>query len=249
MAEAAVAVRPAAAPPPRETVQGVADFLAELSGRVRGELRTDTYTRILYSTDASIYQVMPHGVLIARDEEDVHAAVEAAARHKVPILPRAAGSSLAGQAVNEALVIDTSRFLDRVVELDTEERWIRLQPGIVLDALNGYLRPHGLQFGPDPASSNRAAMGGIVGNNSTGSHSILYGMTADHVLGMQAILADGTRCRFGPLDAIDLTRGAISSSIRAGKPHRRWSRAGFKAREKVGKCGSHALWRRWRRSS
>ena len=201
MAEAAVAVRPAASAPPRETVQGVADFLAELSGRVRGELRTDTYTRILYSTDASIYQVMPHGVLIARDEEDVHAAVEAAARHKVPILPRAAGSSLAGQAVNEALVIDTSRFLDRVVELDTEERWIRLQPGIVLDALNGYLRPHGLQFGPDPASSNRAAMGGIVGNNSTGSHSILYGMTADHVLGMQAILADGTRCRFGPLDA------------------------------------------------
>ena len=200
MAEAAVAVRPAP-PPPRETVQGVADFLAELAGRVRGELRTDTYTRMLYSTDASIYQVMPHGVLIARDEEDVHAAVEAAARHKVPILPRAAGSSLAGQAVNEALVIDTSRFLDRVVELNTEERWIRLQPGIVLDALNGYLRPHGLQFGPDPASSNRAGMGGIVGNNSTGSHSISYGMTADHVLGMQAILSDGTRCRLGPLDA------------------------------------------------
>ena len=201
MAEAAVAVRPPAAPPPREAVQGVADFLAELAGRVRGELRTDTYTRILYSTDASIYQVMPHGVLIARDEEDVHAAVEAAARHRVPILPRASGSSLAGQAVNEALVIDTSRFLDRVVELDAEERRIRLQPGIVLDALNGYLRPHGLQFGPDPASSNRAAMGGIVGNNSTGSHSIRYGMTADHVLGMQAILSDGTRCRFGPLDA------------------------------------------------
>ena len=201
MAEAAVAVRPPAASPPREAVQGVADFLAELQGQVRGELRTDTYTRILYSTDASIYQVMPHGVLIARDEEDVHAAVEAAARHRVPILPRAGGSSLAGQAVNEALVIDTSRFLDRVVELNAEERWIRLQPGIVLDALNGYLRPHGLQFGPDPASSNRAAMGGIVGNNSTGSHSILYGMTADHVLGMHAILSDGTRCRFGPLDA------------------------------------------------
>lgn len=200
MADKPVAIRRPAASVAREKVQRVADFLAELEGQVRGQLRTDTYTRILYSTDASIYQAMPYGVLIARDEEDVHAAVEAAARHRVPILPRAAGSSLAGQAVNEALVIDTSRFLDQVVELNVEERWIRLQPGIVLDALNGYLRPHGLQFGPDPASSNRAAMGGIVGNNSTGSHSITYGMTADHVLSMRAILSDGTRCRFGPLD-------------------------------------------------
>ena len=241
MAEAAVAVRPAP-PPPRETVQGVADFLAELAGRVRGELRTDTYTRMLYSTDASIYQVMPHGVLIARDEEDVHAAVEAAARHKVPILPRAAGSSLAGQAVNEALVIDTSRFLDRVVELNTEERWIRLQPGIVLDALNGYLRPHGLQFGPDPASSNRAAMGGIVGNNSTGSHSISYGMTADHVLGMQAILSDGTRCRLGPLDADGLAAHQARPGLE-GALYRDVAGIAADGREAI-LAGTPAHWRR-----
>ncbi len=239
MAEAAVAVRP---PPPRETVQGVADFLAELAGRVRGELRTDTYTRILYSTDASIYQVMPHGVLIARDEEDVHAAVEAAARHKVPILPRGAGSSLAGQAVNEALVIDTSRFLDRVVDLSTEERWIRVQPGIVLDALNGYLRPHGLQFGPDPASSNRAAMGGIVGNNSTGSHSISYGMTADHVLGMQAILSDGTRCRLGPLDAEGLAAHQARPGLE-GALYRDVAGIAADGREAI-LAGTPAHWRR-----
>ena len=127
MVEARISNRETAVPSSRETVQRVAEFIDDLEGKVRGELRTDTYTRILYSTDASIYQVMPHGVLIARDDEDVHAAVEAAARHRVPILPRAAGSSLAGQAVNEAFVIDTSRFMDQVVELNTEERWIRLQ--------------------------------------------------------------------------------------------------------------------------
>ncbi|HEX6383299.1 MAG TPA: FAD-linked oxidase C-terminal domain-containing protein [Anaerolineae bacterium] len=182
------------------------DFLNELQKRVAGDLRTDEYSRILYSTDASIYQVMPHGVLIPRTVEDVHAAVELAAQYKVPILPRTAGSSLAGQAVNEALVIDMSRHLDQVLEFNPDEHWIRLQPGIVLDELNLYLRPHGLQFGPDPASSNRAAMGGIVSNNSTGSHSILYGMTADHVLETNVILSDGSMAHFGPLETGELAQ-------------------------------------------
>lgn len=177
----------------------VGDFLQTLAGRVRGELRRDDITRLLYSTDASIYQVIPHAVLIPRTEEDVQAAVELAAERQMPLLPRAAGSSLAGQAVNEALVIDFTRHLNQVLELNAEEHWIWLQPGIVLDELNAYLRPHGLQFGPDPASSDRAAMGGIVSNNATGSHSILYGMTADHVLEMQAILSDGSRAHLGPL--------------------------------------------------
>jgi FAD/FMN-containing dehydrogenase/Fe-S oxidoreductase len=168
------------------------DFLNELRQRVDGELRTDEYSRILYSTDASIYQVMPHAVLIPRTVDDVQAAVTLAAQYQVPLLPRTGGSSLAGQAVNEALVIDMSRHLDQVVELNQAEQWVRLQPGIVLDELNLYLRPYGLQFGPDPASSNRACMGGIVANNSTGSHSILYGMTADHVLAANVILNDGS---------------------------------------------------------
>lgn len=176
------------------------DFLNELDKRTSGALRTDEYSRILYSTDASIYQVKPHGVLLPQTVDDVQAAVELAAKHHVPLLPRTGGSSLAGQAVNRALVMDFTRHLDKVLEVNQEEMWVRVQPGIVLDALNIYLRKYGLQFGPDPASSNRAAMGGIVSNNSTGSHSIMYGMTADHVLEMAVILADGTQTHFGPLD-------------------------------------------------
>ncbi len=179
----------------------VAECLNEIGRHVAGELRTDYLNRLLYSTDASIFQVLPLGVLIPRTIEDVQAAVEIAGRHQVPILPRTSGSSLAGQAVNKALVIDMSRHLDRVLEVNEAERWVRVQPGIVLDELNLHLRPYGLQYGPDPASSNRAAMGGIVSNNSTGSHSILYGMTADHVLEMDVILSDGSTTHFAPLTA------------------------------------------------
>jgi FAD/FMN-containing dehydrogenase/Fe-S oxidoreductase len=184
----------------------VRECLAEIDRRVGGELRTDRYSRILYSTDASIYRAEPFGVLIPRTVEDVHAAVEVAAAHGVPLLPRTSGSSLAGQAVNEALVIDMTRHLDRVLEVDTESRRVRVEPGLVLDELNEHLRPTGLQFGPDPASSERAAMGGIVSNNSTGSHSILYGMTADHVVEMGVIFSDGSRGRVGPVDAEGLAR-------------------------------------------
>lgn len=224
----------------------ISTFLDELSRHITGELRTDTYNRLLYSTDASIYQVMPHGVLIPQTMDDVQAAVELAAKYKLPLLPRTAGSSLAGQAVNEALVIDFTRHLDGVLELNVEERWVRVRPGLVLDQLNHYLRPHGLQFGPDPASSNRAAMGGIVSNNSTGSHSIMYGMTADHVLDMNVILNDGSTVQFGALTGEEIERKvrgsgreaqlyqhlrhltqnpANQATIRAGTP-RHWRRCG-----------------------
>lgn len=222
------------------------DFLAALRKRVAGAVRTDAYSRVLYSTDASIYQVMPHGVLIPKSVEDVQAAVELAARYQIPLLPRTGGSSLAGQAVGEALVIDMSRHLDQVLDVNAEERWVRVQPGLVLDELNAYLRPLGLQFGPDPASSNRAAMGGIVSNNSTGSHSICYGMTADHVRATNVILSDGSTAHLGPLEAAEAAQrrnrsgleGAIyqrilastqdeanRATIRAGTP-RHWRRCG-----------------------
>jgi len=222
----------------------IQDFLNELGKNVSGDLRTDSYSLTLYSTDASIYQVKPYGVLIPKTVEDVHAAVEAAAKYKVPILPRAGGSSLAGQAVNEALVIDMTRHLDQILEVNTEEKWVRVQPGLVLDELNLHLKPMGLQYGPDPASSNRAAMGGIVANNSTGSHSILYGMTADHVLETSLILSDGTQTTFGPLEPAlleqrlrqDGLEGDIyrriseiaqsqADTVRAGTPHH-WRRCG-----------------------
>lgn len=174
-------------------------FMADLAPRVAGDLRTDTYSKLLYSTDASLYQVMPYGVLIPQTMADVQATVELAAERQIPLLPRIGGSSLAGQAVNEALIIDMSKHLANIVELNPAERWVRVQPGVVLDDLNDYLKPWGLQFGPDPASSNRAGMGGLVANNSTGSHSILYGMTADHVLETKLILSDGRPAHFQPL--------------------------------------------------
>ena len=177
----------------------VGDYLAELRKLTSGDIRTDAYNRVLYSTDASIYRVMPHAVVLPRTTEELQAAVELAAKHRVPILPRAGGSSLAGQAVNAAVVLDLTRYLNGILEVNQEEKWVRVQPGVVLDVLNLHLQPQGLQFGPDPASSNRAAMGGIVGNNSTGSHSIAYGMTADHVLETNVFLSDGSAANFGPL--------------------------------------------------
>lgn len=182
----------------------IQDFLADLRRRVAGEVRNDTYSRLLYSTDASLYQVMPTGVLIPKTADDVQAAVELAHKYKTALLPRGGGSSLCGQGVNAALIIDTSRHLDRVLEINAEERWARVQPGVVLDVLNGHCKGHGLQFGPDPASAERATLGGIVSNNSSGAHSVLYGMTADHVLEMTCLLNDASQVQFKPLDADQL---------------------------------------------
>ncbi len=182
------------------------DFIDELQKHVDGDLRTDDYSRVLYSTDASIYQVMPYGVLIPKSTADVQAAVVCAAKYQIPLVARTGGSSLAGQTVNEALIIDFSRHLNQVLDVNQEEKWVRLQPGLVLDELNSQLQQYGMQFGPDPASSNRAALGGIVSNNSTGAHSILYGMTADHVLETRVILNDGTAAYFEPLSPEQLTQ-------------------------------------------
>jgi FAD/FMN-containing dehydrogenase len=135
-----------------------------------GGLRTDDLSRALYSTDASLYQLMPHAVLIPRSADDVAAAVALAAAHDIPVLARAAGTSLAGQAVNDALVIDFTRHLDRIIAIDPAARRATVQPGVVLDDLNAALRPHGLQFGPGQQSLE---LGGAVANNATGSHSIV----------------------------------------------------------------------------
>ncbi|HRF50684.1 MAG TPA: FAD-linked oxidase C-terminal domain-containing protein, partial [Anaerolineales bacterium] len=186
-----------------------------LRGAVQGDVRTDAVSRVLYSTDASIYQVEPYGVLIPRTVDDVRAAVTLAAEHGVPVLARGGGTSLAGQAVNAALVIDATRHLDKVVEINREERWVRAQPGISLGTLNAQLKPLGLKFGPDPASGSRAALGGVVGNNSSGSHSILYGMTADHVLSTDEILADGSHATFAPRTPAELAALAAQTGTAA----------------------------------
>lgn len=227
---------------PTVSPSAVADYVADLKKRVQGELRTDPYSRILYSTDASIYQVMPLAVLIPRTVEDVHAAVELATHYRVPILPRTSGSSLAGQAVNEAVVIDMSRHLNQLLQVSAEEHWAWVQPGIVLNVLNGQLKQYGLQFGPDPASGERAAMGGIVSNNSTGSHSILYGMTADHVQEMNVILSDGSKTSFAPVEGENL----YQFQLRPGLEGEIYRQVAAIRREKgdVIRAGTPQHWRR-----
>ena len=175
------------------------DLYAELRQHMRGDVRFDKVTRQLYSTDASMYQIEPVGVVVPRDEEDLQAAMEAARKHVVPVLPRGGGTSLAGQCVGRALMMDLSPHMNQVLELNIEEGWVKVQPGVVQDQLNQYLAPHGYLFGPDTSTSNRATLGGMTGNNSSGSRSIIYGKTVDHVMEVDAILSDGSLVTFGPL--------------------------------------------------
>jgi FAD/FMN-containing dehydrogenase/Fe-S oxidoreductase len=169
----------------------------DLRAVVRGDVRFDAGSRLLYSTDASMYQVEPIGIVIPRTREDVHAAVEVARRHQAALLPRGGGTSLTGQTVNRALVIDFSPHLNRVLEVNREEGWARIEPGVVQDELNHHVRPLGLLFGPDTSTSSRATLGGMIGNNSGGSHSIAYGLTVEHVIELTCLLVDGTTVVFG----------------------------------------------------
>ena len=168
------------------------DLERELRKVVEGEVRFDDYSRLLYATDASMYQVEPIGVVLPRTGADVHAVLELANRYNVPVLPRGGGTSLAGQTVNHAIVLDFSKHMNRVLEVNREALWCRVQPGLVQDELNAHVSPLGLLFGPDTSTSNRATLGGMCGNNSAGSHSIAYGKTLDHVLELRCLLADGS---------------------------------------------------------
>jgi FAD/FMN-containing dehydrogenase len=171
------------------------DLARNLTREVRGEVRFDKTSRILYSTDASLYQIMPVGVVVPRDAEDVAAAVRLAAQAGVPVVPRGSGTSLGGQTVGAAVVLDVSKSMNRILELDTRRRQVRVQPGVILDHLNRFLKPYGLQFAPDVATSNRASIGGMIGNNSCGAHSIRYGKTVDHVIALDVVLANGEAAR------------------------------------------------------
>ncbi len=173
------------------------DFINELHKHFTGDIRLDLASRMLYSTDASIYQMEPLGVAFPKTQEDLHAAVELAAKYSMPVLPRGAGTSLAGQAVGNALILDCSRWLDSLIEIDPEARTAVVEPGLVLASLNLAAARHGLMFGPDPASAERATLGGVIANNATGAHSLLYGMAADHLVSADVILSDGSLAALG----------------------------------------------------
>ncbi len=166
-----------------------------LRRHVSGEVRFDPTTRKLYSTDASIYQIEPLGVVLPKNVADLQATVQIALEMHIPIVPRGGGTSLSGQSIGPGVVIDCSKYLNHVLDIDPVGRKARVQPGVVLDQLNRSLAPHGLQFGPDVATASRATLGGMIGNNSAGSHSIVHGKTLDHVRNLDAFLRDGKRHR------------------------------------------------------
>jgi FAD/FMN-containing dehydrogenase/Fe-S oxidoreductase len=191
------------------------ELARHLRKHLAGEVRFDLAARRLYSTDASIYQVEPLGVALPRTAEDVVAAVQIAGEMRVPVTPRGGGTSLSGQAIGPGLVLDCSKYLDAILDLDPGARVVRVQPGVVLDTLNRAAAEHGLQFGPDVATSNRANLGGLIGNNSCGARSIIYGRTVDHVRALAVVLADGSRARFGPLTPAEWERRAAGQTPEA----------------------------------
>ncbi|MGH3788019.1 MAG: FAD-binding and (Fe-S)-binding domain-containing protein [Pseudonocardiaceae bacterium] len=164
-----------------------------LRAAVRGEVRTDASTRALYATDASNYRVVPRAVVLPRCADDVSAAVAICREQQVPLTPRGAGTSIAGNAIGPGVILDFSRHLDAVLDLDPSARLARVQPGVVLDRLQAAAAPHGLRFGPDPSSRNRCTLGGMIGNNACGAHSLAWGTTAGSVEELVVLLPDGSR--------------------------------------------------------
>src|SRR5688572_6245116 len=186
--------------PVRFARAGNSGLAARLRKELDAEVMFDAASRGRYSTDASIYQLQPIGVVVPRSEEAARAAIAIAVEEGIPILPRGAGSSQCGQAVGEALVIDHTKYLNRVLQVDLSPAQAIVQPGVVLDALNARLRPHGLWFPVDVSTSAQATLGGMAGNNSCGSRSIAYGNMVHNVLAIDALTAQGERWRFGPMD-------------------------------------------------
>ena len=187
----------------------------ELEQQIEGEVRFDRVSRALYSTDASVYQIEPLGVVVVRSRQDVVRTVEIARRHGSSITARGGGTSQAGQAIGPGLQLDTSKYFNRVLEVNVGERWARVEPGVVLDELNAELRPHGLRFAPDISTASRATIGGMMANNSSGARSVYYGKTIDHVLEQEVVLADGRVAHFRPLGKADLDAACQGEGLEA----------------------------------
>ncbi len=178
-------------------------ILEALGRTLKGELYTDLSTKIQYATDASEYREMPLAVVRPRDKKDIEKLIGFAREHGVTLIPRTAGTSLAGQVVGKGIVVDVSRHMTKILEVNLKEKWVRVEPGVVLDELNIFLREHGLFFSPETSTSNRCMIGGMTGNNASGNHSLVYGCTRDHLISVKALLSDGSEAEFGPLSTED----------------------------------------------
>ncbi|MFC6997799.1 FAD-binding and (Fe-S)-binding domain-containing protein [Rufibacter roseus] len=187
------------------TTAPIISAFAELEASLAGELYYNQESslhqaqRRVYATDASVYQEMPTAVAVPKTKEDLRALIKFANQHNITLIPRAAGTSLAGQVVGNGLVVDISKYFTKVLEVNTDEHWVNVQPGVIRDDLNAFLRPHGLLFGPETSTANRAMVGGMIGNNSCGLHSIVWGDTRTHLLSAKVLLSDGSEAEFKPL--------------------------------------------------
>ena len=177
--------------------------LQKLSTLLQGEFYDDTTMRTLYATDASAYREMPLAVAIPKTKEDIQTLIQFARENKTNLIPRTAGTSLAGQVVGSGIIVDVSKHFTKIIELNEEESWVRVQPGVIRDELNLFLNPHGLYFGPETSTANRAMIGGMVGNNSCGSNSVIYRSTREHLLAVTAFLSDGSEVVFKALSLDD----------------------------------------------
>lgn len=173
---------------------------SDLRKSIRGDVYFDDVMRGVYATDASLYQVFPRCVVVPRDEADLIGAVRIAAAHKMPVTVRGGATSLSGQTFGPGMVLDVSKYMDNIFEVNPAQQWARVQPGVVRDRLNKVTAAQGLHFAPDPATGSRATIGGMIGNNTCGTRSVVYGKTIDHVLSCKVLLADGSVCNFEPVD-------------------------------------------------
>jgi FAD/FMN-containing dehydrogenase/Fe-S oxidoreductase len=197
--------------------------LQQLATQLKGDLFTDTTIRTLYATDASAYREMPLAVAIPETKEDILQLIQFAQQHQTSLIPRTAGTSLAGQVVGNGIIVDVSKHFTKIIELNKEQKWVRVQPGVIRDELNLFLKPHGLFFGPETSTANRAMIGGMVGNNSCGSNSVVYKSTREHTLELTAFLSDGSEVVFKELSLDEFhakcelpgLEGAVYKNIRS----------------------------------
>ena len=187
--------------------------LQPLAAQLEGELHTDQLRRILYATDGSIYRELPLAVAYPKGAKDIQTLVQFAKANQVMLNPRTAGTSLAGQCVGTGIVVDVSRYMNEILEVNEAEGWVRVQPGVIRDELNVFLKPYGLFFGPNTSTANRAMIGGMVGNNSSGTTSIKYGVTRDHVMELHTILSDGSPAIFKSLSGKEFQKKLNGNSL------------------------------------
>lgn len=189
--------------------------LQQLSQELEGDLYYDNTTRLLYATDASAYREIPLAVAIPRSITDIKKLIAFAHSEKTALIPRAAGTSLAGQVVGNGIIVDVSKYFTSILELNKEENWVRVQPGVIRDELNLFLKQHELFFGPETSTANRAMVGGMVGNNSCGSNSVVYRSTREHLLEIKALLSDGSEAVFNTVSLEEFHNKCEGSTLEA----------------------------------